>query len=222
MHDGGVFGAAAATAAATAGSVELSGSGGVLAGRVGRRVTAVGSLAGDGAGVVETSPQQDASDDQEQDATGQPDAHCELPAGPVVTVVALGQSAEHLALVPNRIGSLTCHAQEVGGLRQEVGQVRAGLTDGDAFLVHESLALVAHQQAVPVGVVHDAVEGVQAAGRRRPAHSGRGGGDIVDRNPHDVCVSVCLLLEVCYTEGSVPAIISVFVCSQCKLGWKER
>lgn len=38
----------------------------------------------------------------------------------------------------------------------------AGLTDRDAFLMHEALALVAHQQAIPVGVIHDTVEGVQA------------------------------------------------------------
>lgn len=127
---------------------------------------------GDGADGVETPPQQDTSDDQEQDAAGQPDAHGELPAGSVVTFAAVTRSAEHLALVPHRIGCLTRHTQEVGGLGEKVGQVRAGLTDGDAFLVHEALALVAHQQAVPVWVVHDAVEGVEAAGGRWPAHSG--------------------------------------------------
>lgn len=121
---------------------------------------------------METSPQQNASDDQEQDAAGQPDAHGELPASSVVTFTAVAQSAKHLALIPHRIRRLARHTQEVGGLGEEVGQVRAGLTDGDAFLVHETLALVAHQQAVPVRVVHDAVEGVQAAGGRRPAHSG--------------------------------------------------
>lgn len=130
------------------------------------------SLTGDGADGMETPPQQDASDDQEQDATGQPDAHGELPACSVMTFAAVTQRAEHLALVPHRIGCLTRHTQEVGGLGEEVGQVCAGLTDGDSFLVHETLALVAHQQAVPVWVIHDAVEGVQAAGGRWPAHSG--------------------------------------------------
>lgn len=166
MYDGGVFGAA------LAGSSGRVGSRPVLAGGVGRHMAAVCGLTGDGADGVETSPQQDASDDQEQDAAGQPDAHGELPARSVVTFAAIAQSAEHLALVPHRIGCLTRHTQEVGGLGEEVGQVRAGLTDGDSFLVHEALALVAHQEAVPVGVVHDAVEGVQAAGGRRPAHSG--------------------------------------------------
>lgn len=135
-------------------------------------MAAVCGLTGEGADGVETSPQQDASDDQEQDAAGQPDAHGELPTSPVMTFAAVTRSAEHLALVPHRIGRLTRHTQEVGGLGEEVCQVRAGLTDGDAFLVHEALALVAHEQAVPVWVVHDAVEGVQAAGGRRPAHSG--------------------------------------------------
>lgn len=113
---------------------------------------------------MKTSPQQDAGDDQEQDAAGQPDAHGELPARPVVSLAAVTQSAEHLALFPHWIGGLARHAQEVGGLGEKVGQVRAGLTDGDALLMHEALALVAHQQAVPVGVVHDAVEGIQATG----------------------------------------------------------
>lgn len=225
MHDCGVFGTVVAAAAA-ARSVETSGSRGVLAGGVGHHVAGVCSLACDGAGVVETPPQQYASDDQEQDATGQPDTHGQLPASPVVTFVTLGQSAEHLALLPNRIGGLTCHAQEVGGLREEVGQVCAGLTDRDAFLVHESFALVAHQQAVPVGVVHDAVEGVQAAGGRRPAHSGRSGGDIVHRDHHVVCLSVCFLC-VCFwscviLREAFPHVISLFVHSQCKLGLKKR
>lgn len=153
-----------------------------------------------GADGVETSPQQDASDDQEQDAAGQPDAHGELPARSVVTIAVIAQSAEHLALLPHRIGRLTRHTQEVGGLREEVGQERGGLTDGDAFLVHETLALVAHQQAVPVWVVHDAVEGVQAFGGRWPAHFGRGGGDVVDHNHHDARLlcrpSVCVWVDM--------------------------
>lgn len=169
MYDGGVFGA---TLAAASWTVETSGSRHVLAGGVGRHMAVICRLAGDGADGVETSPQQDASDDQEQDAAGQPDAHGKLPASSVVTFAVIAQSAEHLALVPHRIGCLTRHTQEVGGLGEEVGEVCAGLTDRNAFLVHETLALVAHQQAVPVWIVHDAVEGVQTAGGRRPAHSG--------------------------------------------------
>lgn len=161
-----------AVLAAAPGGVEASRSGHVLKGRVGHHRTAVCGLVREGADGVKTSPQQDAGDDQEQDAARQPDAHGELPARSVVTFTALTQSAEHLALVPHRIGSLTRHTQEVGGLGEKVGQVCAGLTDRDAFLVHETLALVAHEQAVPVGVVHDTVEGVQAAGGRRPAHPG--------------------------------------------------
>lgn len=63
--------------------------------------------------------------------------------------------------------------------------MRAGLADWDSILVHEAFAFVAHREAVPVGVVHDAVEGVQAGGRWRPVHSGSGGGDVVDCDSHD-------------------------------------
>lgn len=170
LYDGGMFGA---VLAAASGTVEASGSRHVLAGGVVRRhMAAVRGLTGDGADGVETTPQQDASDDQEQDAAGQPDAHGELPAGSVVTFAVVAQSAEHLALVPHRIGRLARHTQEVGSLGEQVSQVCVGLTDGDSLLVHETLAFVAHQEAVPVWVIHDAVESVEAAGRRRPAHSG--------------------------------------------------
>lgn len=176
MCHGGEFGG---VLTAASGSVEAT-----------RRVAAAGAavvcrLAVDGADGAETTPQQDRGDDQQQDTAGQPHAHGQLPARSVVPLAAVAQGAEHLALVAHRVGRLTGHTQEVGGLREEVGQVRAGLTDGDALLVHEALALVAHQQAVPVGVIHDAVEGVQAAGGRGPAHSGRGGGDVVHHNSHD-------------------------------------
>lgn len=147
-------------------------------------MAAICSLAGNGADGPETSPQQDASNDQEQDAAGQPDAHCELPAGSVLTFAVLAQSAEHLALVPHWVSCLTGHTQEVCCLGEEVGEVCAGVTDGDAFFVHETLAFVAHQDAVPVWIIHDAVEGVYAAGDRRPADSGRAGGDVVDRDSH--------------------------------------
>lgn len=70
----------------------------------------------------------------------------------------------------------------------------AGLTDGDALLMGEALALIAHDQTVPVWVIHDTVEGVATAGGWRPAHSGRSGGDVVDDNPHDAR----LLLSVCF------------------------
>lgn len=69
---------------------------------------------------METSPQQNTGDDQEQDAAGQPDAHGEFPASSVVTFTALAQSAEHLALLPYRIGGLTCHAQEISSLGEQV------------------------------------------------------------------------------------------------------
>lgn len=150
-------------------------------------MAAICSLAvGNGADGTETPPQQDASDDQEQDAAGQPDAHGQLPAASVVTFAVFAQSAEHLALVPHRVGRLARHAQEIGCLGEEVGQVCARVADGDALFVHEALAFVAHQDAVPVGIIHDAVEGVHAAGDRRPADSGRGGGDVVDGDSH-VC-----------------------------------
>lgn len=71
----------------------------------------------------------------------------------------------------------------------------AGLTDRNAFLVHETLALVAHQKTVPVWIIHDTVEGVPAAGGRRPAHSCSGGGDVVDHDSHDARLflwSLCL------------------------------
>lgn len=169
MNDGTVLGT---VGAAASGSVEASGSGRVLTGGVGCQVAAICRRAGDGADGVETSPQQDAGDDQEQDAAGQPDTHGELPASSVVPFAVMAQSVENLTLVPHWIGCLTRHTQEVGGLGEEVDQVGAGLTDGNALLVHEALALVAHEEAVPVWVVHDAVEGVQAAGRRRPTHPG--------------------------------------------------
>lgn len=196
LHDVGMFGA---VFAAAGWSVDASRSGHILVIWVCRHVASVRGPAGHGADGVETSPQQDASDDQEQDAAGQPDAHGELPARSVVTIAVIAQSAEHLALLPHRIGRLTRHTQEVGGLWEEVGQERGGLTDGDAFLVHETLALVAHQQAVPVWVVHDAVEGVQAFGGRWPAHFGWGSGDVVDHNHHDArlfvsSVGVCGLI----------------------------
>lgn len=147
-------------------------------------MAAICSLAGNGADGTETSPQQDTSNDQEQDAAGQPDAHCELPAGSVVTFAVFAQGAEHLALVPHWVGCLTRHTQEIRRLGEEVGEVCARVTDGDAFFMHETLAFVAHQDAVPVWIIHDAVEGVHAAGDRRPADSGRGGGDVVDRDSH--------------------------------------
>lgn len=147
-------------------------------------MAAICSLAGNGADGTETPPQQDPGDDQEQDAAGHPDAHGQLPAASVVTFAVFAQSAEHLALVPHRVGRLARHAQEIGCLGEEVGQVGAGVADGDALFVHEALAFVAHQDAVPVGIIHDAVEGVHAAGDRRPADSGCGGGDVVDRDSH--------------------------------------
>lgn len=134
---------------------------------------------------AEAAPQQDGGDEQQQHAAGQPHPHGQLPARPLVAVAALAGRAEHLALVPHRVGRLARHAEEVGGLRLQVAQVHAGLADGDALFVLEALALVAHEQAVPVGVVHDAVEGVQAARRRGPAHPGRGGGDVVHHHSHD-------------------------------------
>lgn len=147
-------------------------------------MAAICTLAGNGADGPETPPQQNTGNDQEQDAAGQPDAHRQLPAGSVVTFAALAQSAEHLALLPHRVRRLTRHTQEIRRLGEEIGEVRAGVTDGDAFFVHEALAFEAHQDAVPVGIVHDAVEGVPAPGGRRPTHSGRGGGDVVDCDPH--------------------------------------
>lgn len=72
--------------------------------------------------------------------------------------------------------------------------MRVGLADGDALLMSETLALIAHDQAVPVWVIHDTVEGVAAGRGRRPAHSGRGGGDVVDYDSHDAR----LLLSVCF------------------------
>lgn len=117
LHDGRVF---AAVLAAASRGIQASRSRHVLEGRVGHHRAAVCGLAGEGADGVETSPQQNASDDQEQDAAGQPDAHGEFPAGSVVTFAAFAQSAEHLALLPYRIGGLTCHAQEVSGLGEQV------------------------------------------------------------------------------------------------------
>lgn len=147
-------------------------------------MAAICSLAGNGADGTETSPQQDSSNEQQQDTADQPGAHCELPAGSVVTFAVFAQSAEHLALVAHWVRCLTCHTQEIRCLGEEVGEVCARVTDGDAFFVHEALAFVARQDAVPVWIVHDAVEGVHAAGDRRPADSGRGGGDVVDRDSH--------------------------------------
>lgn len=156
----------------------------VPVGRVSGRAAAVCRLAGGGADGAETPPHQDSGDEQEKDAAGQPDARGQLPAGPVATFAACAQSAEHLALLPHRVGCLARHTQKVGCARQEVGKVRAGVADGDAIFVREALAFVAHQDAVPVGIVHDAVEGVHAAGDRRPAHSGRAAGDVVDGDSH--------------------------------------
>lgn len=170
LDDGGAFDAVLAVAA---GREEVPRLGHVLAGGVGHHRAAVGGSPGDdGAHVAEAPPQQDTGDDQEQEAAGQPDAHGQLPARPVVALAALALSAEHLALVPHRVGRLARHAQEVGGLREQVGQVRAGLADGDALLVLEAFPSEAHEQTVPVGVVHDAVEGVQAGGGGWPAHPG--------------------------------------------------
>ena len=209
LHDGGMFGV---VVAAAGWGVDAPRSGYFLVIWVGRHVASVGGPTGHGADGVETSPQQDASDDQEQDAAGQPDAHGELPARSVVTIAVIAQSAEHLALLPHRIGRLTRHTQEVGGLWEEVGQECGGLTDRDAFLVHETLALVAHQEAVPVRVVHDAVERVQAFGKRRPAHFGWGGGDVVDYNHHDarLCVSSdCVCPELGWYEWRISSVITV-------------
>lgn len=178
-------GAFAAAVAAPPGGVKASRGRDVSATCAGHHSAALGPLTGDGADGVQTPPQEDAGDDQEQDAAGQPHAHGQFPASPVLTIAVLTQGVEHLTLVPHRIGSLTRHAQEVGGLGDQVGQVRAGLADRDALLVLETPALVAHQQAVPVRVVHDAVEGVQAPGGRRPAHSGGVGGNVEDRDAHD-------------------------------------
>lgn len=166
--DGG--GALDAVLAAAPGGEEVSRRRPVLPAHVSHHRAAVGGSPGEGARAVETPPHQEARDDQEQQAAGQPDARHVLPAAPVVRLAALTQSAEHFALLPHRIGGLTRHAQEVCGQGEQVGQVRAGLTDGDALFVFEAFALVAHDQAVPVGVVHDAVEGVPADGGRRPAH----------------------------------------------------
>lgn len=162
-------------AAAPPGLEQVSRAGHVLAGGGRHHGAALGGAARQGAHVVEAAPQEDASDDQQQQAAGQPHAHRHLPARPVVALAALARRAEHLALLPDGVGGLARHAQEVGGLGQQVAQVGGGLADGDALLVLEALALVAHDEAVPVGVVHDAVEGVQAGRGGGPRHPGRGG-----------------------------------------------
>lgn len=170
LDDGGTFDAVHAVAS---GREEMTRFGHILASRVGHHGAAVGgSPRNDGARVAKAPPQQDAGNDQKQEAAGQPDAHSELPARPVVALAALALSAEHLALVPHRVGRLARHTQKVGGLGEEVGQVRTGLTDGDALLVLEAFPSEAHEQTVPVGVIHDAVKCVQAGGRCRPTHPG--------------------------------------------------
>lgn len=100
----------------------------------------------------------------------------------------------YLTLFSDGVGCLAGHTQEVGGLGVQVRQVCAGLAHRDAFFVHEALAFVAHQEAVPVGVVHNAVESVQAVGRPGPAHFSRGGRDVVDYDAHNAT----LLLELLY------------------------
>lgn len=114
----------------------------------------------------------------------------------------------YLTLLSNGIGRLAGHTQEVCGLGVQVGQVRARLTDRDALLVHEALPFVAHQQAVPVGVVHDAVESVQAVRRPGPAHFGRGGRDVVDYDSHNA--TLLLISKVFWGFFNV-----VFVCCHC-------
>lgn len=103
------------------GSVEPSRCRDIWVGCGGHHGAVVSILCGDGADGVETSPQQNASNDQEQEAAGQPDTHSKLPASKVITFIALAQSAEHLALIPDRICCPTCYTQEVGGLGEEVG-----------------------------------------------------------------------------------------------------
>ena len=97
---------------------------------------------------------------------------------------SLVQRVEDLALLARGFGRLARHAQDVGGLRAQVAQEGAGLADGHAVLPQEAFARVAHQQAVPVGVVHDAVEGVQAAGRRGPVDRGGCGRDVLHSDGH--------------------------------------
>lgn len=168
LHDGDLF----AVIITDALSVEAARPRAVWAGQVGDHRAALIGLTWERTGGVEASPQEKASNDQEQNAAGHPYAHSQLPACPVVRLTLITQCVEHLALPPGRIGCLTRHTQEVGGLGEEVAQVHVGLSDRDAGLVHETLALVAHQQAVPVGVIHDAIEGVYAARGRGPAHPG--------------------------------------------------
>lgn len=182
LDDGGTFDAVHAV---TSGCEEVTWFWHILASRVGHHGAAVGgSPRNDGAHVAKAPPQQDAGDDQKQEAAGQPHTHSKLPARPVMALAVLALSTEHLALVPHRIGRLTCHAQKVGGLGEEVGQVRAGLTDRDALLMVEAFPSEAHEQTIPVGVIHDTVKRVQAGGRWRPAHPGWGGRDVVDRYAH--------------------------------------
>lgn len=158
--------------AAAPGREEVSRTGHVLTDGGSDDRAALGGSPRQGAHVVEAPPQKDAGDDQQQEAAGQPHAHSDLPARPVVAFAVLAWGAEHLTLFPDRIGGLARHAQEVGCLGEEVAQVGAGLADGDALLVLKALALVAHDEAVPVGVVHDAVEGVQTGGGGGPVHPG--------------------------------------------------
>lgn len=150
-----------------------------------------GRLLGTGAESVNTAPEKGRGNDQEEDAAGQPHAHRQLPARPVVRVTAVAQSVENLTLLSDRVGCLAGHTQEVGGLRVKVGQVRAGLAHRDALFVHEAFPFVSHEEAVPVGVVHDAVESVQAVRRPGPAHFSRGGRDVVDYDAHNA-----MLLEL--------------------------
>lgn len=132
---------------------------------------------------METSPKQSHGNDQQENAAGQPDSHCQLPAA-LPELSALIEGTKDLALLSGGICRLAGDAEDVCGLRTKVAQTGRSLAHGNPVLAQKTLACITHQKAVPVRVIHDAVERVHAAWRRRPADDGRGGGDVLNGDSH--------------------------------------
>lgn len=181
LRVGAVFGAAVAAA-----SRAVQAARDVVPDGAGHHGAAVAALTHHGANGVQTTPQHEAGEQEKHNAAGEPHAHGQLPARSVVAFAVVRQGAEHLALVPDWISGLTRDAQEVGSLWQQVSQVCARLADRNSLFMLEAFSFESHEQAVPVGVVHDAVKGVPAARVRGPADSGRGAGDVVHCYCHGV------------------------------------
>lgn len=133
---------------------------------------------------MQAAVEEDSGDDKEQEAAGQPDAQRQLLFGSAGGRRVALQRVEDPALVAGGVGGLAGDTEDVGGQRGQVLHHEGRAAGGHPLLLLEALPRVAGRRAPPVGVVHDAVKAVGAAGQLGPDHHRRVPGDVLDGNAH--------------------------------------